>query len=286
MKLIMQAARKCYRFIRGLKWLAKKPVVMDYYGGKLYFDPNDSNPGLRAASRACIEDLSRESQTIKAFCDCIKKTATVLDIGACFGAFTIPAAYLAKQVIAVEAHPANYEYLKRNVSINNDSNVEMHNGAVADYNGTIKLYVSPYDASCHALRRRHNNKTIYDMAEGGPSIEIPCFTVDTLLNGRKIDVVKMDIEGAEWRALKGMSKTLHDNLHLTMIMEFSSRLLKEMGDNPEQVLAFLLNKHQFTVAAIDELGAMPDNKIYKDIDADWILGFCSTGKAVNLMLWR
>jgi hypothetical protein len=104
--------------------------------------------------------------------DRIRPEDTVLDLGANIGSFTLPAAKVARMVYAVE--PLFHEELRRNVELNRFDNVEVLPYAV----GTDIV-----DAGLIKPRKVSKlNLGSWYLAEGGP----------------KIDVIRMDIGGAEW----------------------------------------------------------------------------------------
>ena len=60
---------------------------------------------------------------------------------------------------------------------------------------------------------------------------------------KKIDLIKIDVEGAEFDVLKGMNKILDSNKDLKIIMEFSLENLQDFGSKPDEVVDFLLKKN-------------------------------------------
>jgi hypothetical protein len=80
----------------------------------------------------------------------------------------------------------------------------------------------------------------------GKSLEIECDTLDNLLLNYRVDVIKMDVEGAEVLALKAATKTL----------ERIRKIVVEIhGDKSEDVKR-VLRTHGFIVESINEKGQM------------------------------
>ncbi|MFQ1020785.1 FkbM family methyltransferase [Tardisphaera saccharovorans] len=118
----------------------------------------------------------------------IRPSDVVLDAGAYVGDFTVKAAKKAREVIAVEPIPRNFELLKKNVEANGLKNVTLVNKALWKEPGMLKLADEGFAS--------------HIASEG---VVVEAVTVDDMLAelGRSVSVVKMDIEGAEKYALKG-----------------------------------------------------------------------------------
>jgi len=154
----------------------------------------------------CITDVYHK--------DILKRGMNVVDIGAHIGIYTILAAEKIGdmgKIIAVEPEPKNYQRLEENVEINNFKNVVFANTALSDYNGLEKLYVSPSSV-------RHS---LLPQAWKNTSTQVTVKTLDTLLEElhfKKIDIIKIDAEGAEISILKGAKKTLKNNPNVKIIV--------------------------------------------------------------------
>jgi FkbM family methyltransferase len=126
---------------------------------------------------------------------------TVLELGAEYGTETVTlsrAVGSTGRVIAVEAHPWTCELLRRTIAENGLTNVEVVNAAVVGKVGTVTISDS-HDATL--------TNTVF--AETG--IEVPGVTVDALVvqfGLTRIDLLKVNIEGAERDALSSMTSSV------------------------------------------------------------------------------
>jgi FkbM family methyltransferase len=129
---------------------------------------------------------------------------TVLDVGAGIGG-EVPT--FSKEVgdtgrvIAIEAHPVTFGFLKRNVRANRIDNVSVHQAAVTGAEGTVAI--------ANDLDDHIGNSIVMENNAG--SVDVPAVTLDGLIDSENIDSVallKMNIEGAEVGALQGASTTL------------------------------------------------------------------------------
>src|SRR3989344_2291453 len=153
---------------------------------------------------------------------------TVLDIGANVGYYTAIFAKLVGEsgkVIAFEPDTDNFSFLEATIKENGFKNVFPYRTAVGDENGEIKLYKSPDNLADHR---------IYSFPESNESIITPLVTIDDFVRKErigKIDFIKMDIQGAEGRALKGMLETLKSQSSLAIATEFWPKGLHDAGSD-------------------------------------------------------
>lgn len=207
----------------------RRPQVRVLHGATLFLDPQDS---LGLSWHKAFEPMET-----KFFSTHIQPGQTVVDIGANIGYFTT---LFSKKVgpkgsvIAFEPDRDNFALLKKNVELNNCSNVELVNSAVSDKDGSLRLFVSSENAGDHRS---------YDSGDGRPSYNVPCVRLDTFLNCRNkpISFIKMDIQGAEFAALNGMQETLNKNHGLTLVTEFQPNSLEDFGVSGQAVLDLLLS---------------------------------------------
>ncbi|MEZ5319968.1 MAG: FkbM family methyltransferase [Vicinamibacterales bacterium] len=129
---------------------------------------------------------------------------TVLDVGANVGYHTVQFARAAGpdgRVIAFEPDPGNLRLLRHNVRANAFRNVEIVPKAVSDETGRLRLFRSAENGGDHR---------VYDSGDDRQAIDIEAVALDDLLAGyaRPISLVKLDIQGAEPRAIAGMQRLL------------------------------------------------------------------------------
>jgi len=143
------------------------------------------------------------------FCDAIEPGSTVLDVGANIGIYTLLAAKRGARVFAIEADPRNLERLRHHVHENGfDARVTVFPIAVSD-------------RECEAtLFRFKGNWGHSNLFEGTDPVRVRCRTIDSL-DLPPIDVCKMDIEGSELSALRGMEATLERSPRLNLLVEYA-----------------------------------------------------------------
>jgi len=211
----------------------------------LYVDLHDEG-----ISRDLLLYRQREVETTKAFKSYLELGQTVIDIGSNIGYYVLMEAAKVSsrgRVYAIEASPHNVEILRKNVEFNRYKNiVDIEFAAISDKSGTAKLHITNR-SNLHTLTRVPEMdkyvkfKNVFD---------IPAFTLDDFIKykgieARSIDVIRMDIEGHEVNALKGMSKTLKKAGSLILFIEIHPKLIKQNPDYTYESFLRELNSHGF-----------------------------------------
>jgi len=122
-----------------------------------------------------------------------REDMTIYDIGANIGLFSMLVAPYAKKIYAVEPQKDNFESLVKNLDFNGWSKVQPINKAVTNSGEKVKLYLSPNQTA-------HN--IITPMTQEGKFEEIDSITIEELIK-EPADLVKLDVEGAEFEILCG-----------------------------------------------------------------------------------
>lgn len=135
----------------------------------------------------------------------VREGAVVLDCGASVGVFARAALDAgAGLVVAIEPSPINLECLRRNLADEvNQGRVIIYPKGVWDKEDMLTLYVDPDHAAAASFL--HHDEA------ARPVEQVPLTTIDRLvaeLNLPTVDFIKMDIEGAEPRAIAGARRTI------------------------------------------------------------------------------
>lgn len=124
---------------------------------------------------------------------------TIVDVGAGVGDDLVVFSRLVGdtgRIVAIEAHPRTYRCLLKTIRANGLKNVHPIHVAVGDVKSVVRID----DGSTHLSAR-----------VGAAGVEVPQLDLDTLLQQAGVSnvaLLKVNIEGAEWPALKGMATTL------------------------------------------------------------------------------
>jgi FkbM family methyltransferase len=229
--------------LMGLLQPLKQSSVVDAHGHILEVDPGDYL-GLTI-------NRTYESEVTQFLQERVRSGQVVVDLGANIGYFTLLLAKLVGprgHVVAFEPDPTTFRLLERNVRENGYTNVVLHRQAVADRCGSALLYLNPDNPGDHRL---------VDGADR-ESVEVDVISIDEALPElrTRISWVKMDIQGAELAALRGMRTLLGTNREMGIVMEFCPRALADFGEQPEEVFE-LLEGSGFTPHVLSERDGSP-----------------------------
>ena len=137
------------------------------------------------------------------------------DVGANVGVYTILAAKNAgADVVSIEPIPSTFRSLQRNVAANNVvGQVKLECLGASESAGTL-LFTASEDSVNHVVKKAEDRA-------GREVIELPVRPLDELLDGRRPALLKIDVEGFEWPALKGASQLLSDPGLKALIVELN-----------------------------------------------------------------
>lgn len=200
-------------------------VQLDGY--RMYVDMTDELVGAEIAKGLYEQHVTR------AITAALGPGATFLDLGANIGYYSLLAASLVGpggQVIGFEARPDNVAMAQLSIRENGFRNVRLHALAVADEDTTLKMLAPDHTSLSEVVDAAAVTTDEY--------VAIPTVALDAMLADlERVDVVKMDIDGGELRALRGMQQLLR-RYRPTLFFEFSPYTLRRFGAcEPEALLA-------------------------------------------------
>lgn len=196
---------------------------------------------------ALVETRGRlEPGTLKVVQDRLHEGGTMIDVGANVGSLAVPAARRvgpSGRVIAVEPTPRVAELLRRTAALNELSDrlvIEQCAAGEAESQAAFGL----------SAETTHNSLV---PAEGSSvTIQVPVRPLDALVApGTRVDLVKIDAEGAELRVWRGMRRIVAENPGLAAIVEFGPSHLRRTGTTVEEWFAEL-QAPGFVAREIDE----------------------------------
>ena len=139
----------------------------------------------------------------------VGRDTVFVDVGAYIGFYTVWACRRARRVISVEPNPAALAYLKVNIALNECPNVTVVPKAIGDRRGYTKLKIP--EAAEKGFISMHSS-IVRDFKEAF-EVEVEMDTLDSVLEEvgvDSVDILKIDVEGAEGLVVRGAEKTLKE----------------------------------------------------------------------------
>lgn len=183
----------------------------------------------------------RELKMIRAF---LPRAAEVFDLGANVGVWTVlmNKTNSAARIHSFEPSPNTHSLLEKNVRLNECSNVILNRAAVSDRAGEISFEV-PENASIYG--RVAPKTTGYDEEDrfsNARSFSVPAVCLAEYCQAhsvREIDFLKIDVEGHELAALRGLEPLLGQRKVKAMYMETMKENHDRMGTSFSSLLKFI-----------------------------------------------
>jgi FkbM family methyltransferase len=202
------------------------------------FRPGPSVARLRSGLRIHVESVDHlqlliyylgvfEPRSVSVLRQIVKLGATVVDVGANIGLFTLESALAAGangRVIAIEASRSHVGALRENLRLNTIGNVTTVEVAVADAPGEAIL-----------VRPDGGNLGMFTLGavRGDDAHQVAVRRLDQILEEQgagRVNVIKMDIEGSEYRALCGAARVLAED-RPAILIELNEIALRWCGSS-------------------------------------------------------
>jgi FkbM family methyltransferase len=229
-------------------WVQVEPGVT------MLLDPEDY------VSRVILERGAWESDSWAAVRQHLSRGATFVDVGAHIGYYSLkalPVVGLEGRVIAIEPNPDTVRELRDNIQASRAGVIRVEPVACSSEEGTLDLFAAPRVNTGQASLSQVN------ASQDGQAVaayRVRARPLDAIVEDAgvsRVDVVKIDVEGAEFIVLKGALETLA-RYHPVVIVELIERQLQSMGTSSAEVVG-LLTAHGYAAR-----GTFGDN-----VQFDW-----------------
>jgi FkbM family methyltransferase len=188
----------------------------------------------------------------------------VVDVGANVGYYSLLAANLvgpAGRVFAIEAHPRMAELLIRNAIINGRHNISAHNKAAWYRSEQLTFHMRRHFAA-NSSAGSMEGSNLAELDDVEDIVEVEAVRLDDLLaNVKRVDLVKIDVEGAELQVFNGLGATMSSNPDIKVLFEWSPGQQNMLGTDPRAIL-HLLRDQGFKFSHIEEgLRSISDDEL-------------------------
>lgn len=194
-----------------------------------------------------------EPRFIREFMTLVAECSVVWDVGAAIGTYTLLAAKLGaeKKVVAFEPESRNNSALRKNVDLNDLSNVTIHDFALSDKEGRMRIYSESEVAGIgtHQLKGTRESES--------EESSVAVYSMDYLVSNDVCPspgLIKVDIEGHEIRFLRGAVSSMKAH-RPTILLEYHPDLVEENGYSFGD-LELICEETNYLIERIDEGGEL------------------------------
>jgi FkbM family methyltransferase len=169
----------------------------------------------------------------------LKKRDIFFDIGANVGLYSLSNSKIVGdggQIFAFEPTPNTFVRLQQNIQLNRLTNIQPFNIGLSNQKATMDLHISRdgHDA--------WNSFVITEFLKGTVTIKVNVDTLDSFLDTnaiRKVDLIKIDVEGWEKFVLQGANKLLQREDSPVFLIEFTETNTYAAGYSPGEIYDFM-----------------------------------------------
>ncbi|HVR41175.1 MAG TPA: FkbM family methyltransferase [Thermoanaerobaculia bacterium] len=167
--------------------------------------------------------------------DLVQRDAVVLDVGANFGVWSLLASKRGANVHAFEPVPAMVSRLRDHIALNDANSIAVHTIALGENEGTAPFFaVTSRNTGASALVRR---------AEDDVELRVDVITLDHWIereNIDRVDLMKVDVEGAEILVFRGARRFLSSANAPIVFFEINEKLCASFGATTRDVKQLLV----------------------------------------------
>jgi len=183
-------------------------IIKEILGSKMFLIPSDV--GL---SKQLLEHGIREEASVNFIKEILKPDWTVIDIGANLGYYALLEAKLCEKVYAIEPIKESVSALRESIKLNNYKNIELDRLAIGNKNGEFEINTSRRSNWATMINREKASKNYQEkfnsFKKGKETVKT--MTLNKFVrrkNIKKIDLIRMDVEGFEIEILENINKTI------------------------------------------------------------------------------
>lgn len=210
----------------------------------------------------------------------VKKTDCVYIIGAHIGTLTIPISLNVKGIVAFEANPDTFQILQLNIFLSQAKNIQALNYGVFDKDTEVAFYSNKVNSGGSKIVPKTDHFIYtYDNPE---IVKVRCKALDDIVKENSLedpDILIMDIEGAEYAALKGAKECLQkaNYLYIEFVPHHLINVLQvSLTDFVEVIIPHFPNmkivdehiRNRFIIYTEDKIISRLSTLYYKGVSVD------------------
>ena len=255
-------------------------VVEDALGFKFVLLPYER------ANAIVLLEREHDRALLRAMTRLIRPGDVIFDVGAHVGEISVPVARLCGpqgNVFAFEPAPESCARLRKNLELNDCSNVHVEQVALGERAGTVQLNVFPVAYSAWNSMGR----PVYADGDGVPvasstPVDVPSTTLDDFCTARaiaRINFLKVDVEGCERDVFRGAARMLREKRIDHICFEISQIPLKGAGHTARETFT-ILEDYDYGSYRFDQLTERFEGPV-KDSSEAWTNYFAAVSNLEN-----
>jgi len=218
----------------------------------------------RGLSVDLIANKIREPTEVSLFIKEVKPNMNIIDLGANLGYYVLLERLLTKgNIYAIEPNPYTISFLRKSITLNKFKNIKLFNIGISNKKSKINFYLSKY-LNWSRFNRYINNKDS-DIVE---IKKIKVDSLDNLFGNKKIDLIRMDIEGYEKKVLESMDKILKNNKNLKLFIEFHTSMFNKK--ERQEIINWII-KNNFKIKYLCHSDKFKVSKIHYNVNPKTLL---------------
>lgn len=217
-------------------------MTRTFLGHLIYLDTRDTSltPEILAMG-------TWERHVTKTLLRLVRPGMRCLDVGANVGFHTLTMASLTGQtgrVTSFEPNPRTVDLLRRSIQAN---------GGFVEWTSAIAKAVSSQagEVVLHSMDRRLGSASIGELenelqtkfADVSHDVKVQTVSLDDFVGDEPVDLIKIDVEGAERLVFEGMSNLLSRRQPPILIFEFAPPWMRRFGSDPNDLLKKLTDRN-------------------------------------------
>jgi FkbM family methyltransferase len=216
-------------------------ILANSRNGLLVVDPRDFN-----VARSLLRNGFYDWAEVEWLSAILTPESRIVFVGAHIGALLVPIARRSgsRHIVAIEPSPRNHRLLSMNIALNGLQSITLHHVAIGESEGTVRFTENPINSG---------NSRVSDSGE----VEVPASRLDVVLADLSaVDLLIMDIEGFEVRAMRGGIGALAKTRYL--YVEYAPEQIQEQGSEPVDFIELLAERYSSMYLPGQEVRFFPD----------------------------
>lgn len=209
-------------------------------GFTFFYNTIDSHKN-HAPTKATLKGRIWEKKLYEIYKYILTKDDVAIDVGGYIGSHALPLSHYCKSVFVFEPHEELFNCLTSNIELNNVENIEAFNLALSNNHNTKTMSFRD-DGISRIYHESYSKEKMLNFHHHHHVDDVECIALDSLCGDMpNIKLLKIDVEGHEFKVLEGAKQTIENNRPHILIEVFKTRKndLEEWAEKNKYNIEFL-----------------------------------------------